>query len=128
MSFSGGADACVVIVGLDETGTVDDRDGLNLADGSDVDVCAGNDVVDCTRDGDAHAGGVGDVTGGSAVTGDTLRACDGVLSKGDVWCIIGVSQRDAFDSTGCLSEVASSGVFDVIPCSKLLYRQGVIEA
>ena len=90
MSFSGGADTCVVIVELDETGTVDDRDGLNLADGSDVDVCAGNDVVDCTRDGDAHAGGVGDVTGGSAVT--------------------------------------SSGVFDVIPCSKLLYRQGVIEA
>ena len=103
MSFSGGADTCVVIVGLDETGTVDDRDGLNPADGSDVDICAGNDVVDCTRDGEAHAGGVGDVTGCSAVTGDTLCACNGVFSKGDVWCIIGVSQRGIIRRIRCYS-------------------------
>lgn len=128
VSFPGDANICAVIVGLDGTGTVDDRDGVDIADGSAVDVCAGNDVVDCTRDGDAHAGGAVDGTGCSGVTDDKLRACGGVFSIGDVAGIIGVSQREAFDSIGCWSAVASVGEVDAIPCSVLVYIQGVIEA
>lgn len=128
VSLPGGVDICAVIVELDGTGTVDDRDGIDTADGCGIDVCAGNDVVGCTRDGDAHAGGAADVMGCCGVTGDTLRACGGVFSKGDVWGIIGVSQRGVFDSSDCWSTVASVGVVDAIPCSVLVYIQGVIEA
>lgn len=128
VSLPGGVDICAVIVGLDGTGTVDDKDGIDTADGCGIDVCAGNDVVGCTRDGDAHAGGAADVTGCCGVTGDTLRACGGVFSKGDVWGIIGVSQRGVFDSSDCWSTVASSGVFDALLCPEQLYKQGEIEA
>lgn len=74
-SFPDGSGIGTDIVEVDESGT---------ADGGDDEGCTGVAVVDCARDGDAHAGGAGDVTVCSDVTGDTLRMGDGMVSKGEV--------------------------------------------